>query len=93
MFTPLNDRVLIQPDEGQGKTAGGIYIPDSAKERPLIGTVVAAGPGEYANGARRPLAVKEGDRVMFGRYSGGDIRIGGVDYLIAKEGEIFGILN
>ncbi len=86
---PLNDRVLIQPDAAETKTASGIIIPDTAKEKPLKGTVIAAGNGKKDE----PMTVKAGDKVLYGKYSGTEIQIDGNDYLIMKESDIYAILN
>lgn len=91
---PLHDRVIVRRIEESDKTAGGLYIPDSAKEKPQEGEVIAAGEGKYKdNGERQTLDVKEGDRVLFGKYSGSEISIDGEDYLIMREDEILGILE
>lgn len=86
---PLNDRVLIEPDAAETKTASGIIIPDTAKEKPLKGTVIAAGKGKKDE----PVTVKSGDKVLFGKYSGTEIQVDGKDYLIMKESDIYAILN
>ncbi len=86
---PLNDRVLIEPDAAETKTASGIIIPDTAKEKPLKGTVVAAGGGKKDE----PMSVKAGDKVLYGKYSGTEIQIEGKDYLIMKESDIYAIFN
>ena len=91
---PLQDRVLIRRVEPEGKTAGGIFIPDTAQEKPMEGEIVAVGPGTRDDeGKLHPLDVKSGDRVLFGKWSGTDVRIDDTDYLILKEDEILGILN
>jgi len=92
---PLGDRVLVQRLESEEeKTSGGIYIPDTAKEKPQRGKVVAVGPGRMTEeGKRLPMDVKAGDEVLFGKYSGSDIKIDGVEYLIIKEDEIYGIIT
>ncbi len=90
---PLHDRVLIKRIEEQETVRGGIIIPDTAKEKPQEGEVVAAGTGKrLENGQVIPLEVKEGDRVLFGKYSGTEIKVEGNDYLILREDEILGIL-
>ncbi len=86
---PLNDRVLIEPDAAETKTASGIIIPDTAKEKPLKGTVIAAGIGKKDE----PTTVKKGDKVLYGKYSGTEITIEGKDLLIMKESDIYAILN
>ncbi|MBX2902893.1 MAG: co-chaperone GroES [Chitinophagales bacterium] len=85
---PLQDRVLVKPADAETKTAGGIIIPDSAKEKPQRGTVVAAGPGKKDE----PTSVKTGDTILYGKYSGTEIQIDGQDYLIMRESDIFAIL-
>jgi len=85
---PLHDRVIIKPAPAEEKTAGGIIIPDTAKEKPQRGTVVAAGPGKKDD----PVTVKEGDTVLYGKYSGTEIKIGGQDLLILRESDILAIL-
>jgi chaperonin GroES len=93
-IVPLNDRVLVLRIDEEEKTAGGIIIPDTAKEKPQEGRVVAAGPGKVdEKGKRIPLDVKENDRVLFGTYSGNEIKIGGVDHLIMREEDILGIVE
>jgi chaperonin GroES len=93
-FRPLQDRVLIRRVEEDEKTAGGIIIPDTAKEKPMEGEVVAAGPGARAeDGAIRPLDVKAGDRVLFGKWSGTEIKIDGEDLMIMKESDLLGIID
>ena len=93
-FRPLHDRVLVRRVEAEEKTAGGIIIPDSAKEKPQEGVVVAAGNGVRAeDGKVHPLEVKAGDRVLFGKWGGTEIKIGGEDLLMMKESDIFGIIG
>lgn len=91
---PLNDRVLILRVENEEKTSGGIIIPDTAKEKPQEGRIVAVGPGKIdEDGKRRPLEVKEDDRVLFSKYAGTEIKIDGVEYLIMREDDILGIIE
>lgn len=91
---PLNDRILVQRIEAEQKTAGGILIPDNAKEKPAEGRVVAVGSGKILeNGARRPLDVKVGDRVLFGKWSGTEVKIDGVEQLLVKEEEVLAIME
>ena len=93
-FRPLHDRILVRRIEAEEKTAGGIIIPDTAREKPQEGEVIAAGPGARAeNGQIQELDVKVGDRVLFGKWSGTEIRIGGEDLLIMKESDIMGVLT
>ena len=91
---PLNDRVLVVRVEKEKKTAGGIIIPDTVKEKPQEGKVVAAGPGKLDdNGKRVPLDVKKGDRILFSKYAGTEIKIDGVEHLFMQENDILAILN
>lgn len=94
-ITPLHDRVIVRRvDESSEKTAGGLYIPETAKEKPQEGEVIAAGAGKYKeNGERQALDVKAGDRVLFGKYSGSEIKIDGEELLIMREDEILGIIS
>ncbi|MDR3504917.1 MAG: co-chaperone GroES [Acidocella sp.] len=92
-FRPLHDRVVVRRITAEEKTAGGIIIPDTAKEKPQEGEVVAAGPGARNEaGALVALDVKAGDRVLFGKWSGTEVKIGGEDLLIMKESDILGII-
>jgi len=91
---PLDDRVVVKPNEAEEKTAGGIVLPDAAKEKPLLGKVVAVGPGKLLdNGQRGEMSVKKGDTVVFGKYGGSDIEIDGTEYKILRESEILGIVE
>lgn len=91
---PLGDRVLVQRLDGEEKTAGGIIIPDSAKEKPQQGKVVAVGNGKtFENGSTKPLDVKTGDKVLFSKYSGSEIKLNGEEFLIVREDDILGIFN
>jgi chaperonin GroES len=92
---PLHDRVIIKRlDESAEKTAGGLFIPDSAKEKPQEGEVIAVGAGKVReDGSRQTLDVKEGDRVLFGKYSGSEIKLDGEEFLIMREDEILGIIS
>ena len=93
-FRPLHDRVVVRRIESDEKTKGGIIIPDTAKEKPQQGEVVAVGPGARdEKGMVQPLDVKAGDRVLFGKYSGSEIKIDGEELLIMREDEILGIVN
>jgi chaperonin GroES len=92
-FRPLHDRVVVERIDPEGKTAGGIIIPDTAKEKPQEGKVIAVGPGgRDENGKLIPIDVKAGDRVLFGKWSGTEVKIDGVEYLIMKESDIMGVL-
>ena len=93
-FRPLHDRVVVRRVDSEEKTAGGIIIPDTAKEKPSEGEIVAAGPGARdENGKVQPLDVKAGDRVLFGKWSGTEVKLDGVEYLIMKESDIMGVLT
>jgi chaperonin GroES len=93
-FRPLHDRVLVQPLDGEEKTAGGIIIPDTAKEKPSEGKIIAVGPGaKTEDGKILPMEVKVGDLVLFGKWSGTEVKIDGVEYSIMKESDIMGILS
>jgi chaperonin GroES len=93
-FRPLHDRVVIRRVEEEGKTKGGIIIPDSAKEKPQEGEVVAVGPGAHDEQGRLvPLEVKAGDRVLFGKWSGSEVKIDGQDLMIMKESDIMGVIE
>lgn len=90
---PLSDRVLVQPDGAEEKTSSGIIIPDTAKEKPQRGTVVAVGEGRYENGTRIDMVVKKGDKVLYGKYAGTELTLDGVDYLIMRESDILGVVS
>jgi len=91
---PLGDRVVVKPMPAEEKTASGLFIPDSAKEKPQEGLVVAVGPGKVTdNGTRVAPEVKAGDRILFGKYSGTDIKVDGVEHLILREDDILAILT
>jgi chaperonin GroES len=93
-FRPLHDRILVRRVESQEKTKGGIIIPDTAKEKPSEGEVVAVGPGARNEAAQvQALDVKAGDRILFGKWSGTEIKINGEDLLIMKEGDVLGIIE
>ena len=93
-FRPLHDRVLVRRIDAEEKTAGGIIIPDTAKEKPQEGEVVAAGPGaRNEQGQLIPIDVKTGDRVLFGKWSGTEVKIDGQDYLIMKESDLLGVVE
>ena len=93
-FKPLHDRVLVRRVEAEEKTAGGIIIPDTAKEKPQEGEVVAAGAGAKSeDGKVTPLDVKAGDKILFGKWSGTEVRIDGEDLLIMKESDIMGVVE
>jgi len=91
---PLNDRVLVVRVEEEQKTSGGIIIPDTAKEKPQEGKIVAAGPGKMDdNGKRTPLNVKKGDKILFSKYAGTEIKIDGIEHIFMKEDDILGVLE
>ena len=93
-FRPLHDRVVVRRIEAEEKTAGGIIIPDTAKEKPMEGEVIAAGPGaRNEQGQLVALDVRAGDRVLFGKWSGSEVRLDGQDLLIMKESDIMGIIE
>jgi chaperonin GroES len=92
-FRPLHDRVVVQRVDAEEKTKGGIIIPDTAKEKPQEGKVIAVGPGARDEaGKLQPLDVKAGDRILFGKWSGTEIKLDGQDYLIMKESDIMGVV-
>ena len=92
-LNPLADRVVVKPAEAEEKTKGGIILPDTAKEKPVEGTVVAAGPGKIADsGELVKMTVKVGDKVLYGKYSGTEVVIEGEEYLIMRESDIFAIV-
>jgi chaperonin GroES len=93
-FRPLHDRVLVRRIDAEAKTAGGIIIPDTAKEKPQEGEIIAAGPGaRNEQGQLVPLDVKAGDRVLFGKWSGTEVKIDGQDLLIMKESDLLGVVE
>jgi chaperonin GroES len=91
MIKPLADRVVVKPMEREETTKGGIVIPDTAKERPQEGEVVAVGPGKFEDGKRIPMEVKVGDRVLFAKYGGTEVKIDGEEYLVLRESDILAI--
>ena len=93
-FRPLHDRVVLKRIEAEAKTSGGIIIPDTAKEKPQQGEVVAVGPGGRDEAGKLiPIDLKAGDRVLFGKWSGTEVKIDGVEYLIMKESDVMGVLT
>jgi chaperonin GroES len=93
-FRPLHDRVVVRRIEQQDKTSGGIIIPDTAKEKPMEGEIIAVGPGgRDENGKLVPIDVKAGDRILFGKWSGTEVKIGGEELLIMKETDIMGVIE
>jgi len=93
-FRPLHDRVVIRRVEQEGKTTGGIFIPDTAQEKPMEGEIVAVGPGARdERGTVVPLDVKKGDRILFGKWSGSEVKLDGEDLLIMNESDIMGVIE
>jgi chaperonin GroES len=90
---PLQDRVIVKRLEENEQMRGGLYIPDTAKEKPQEGEVIAAGPGKVENGNKIELTVKVGDKVLFGKYSGTEVKLDGEEYLIMREDDILGIIE
>lgn len=91
---PLDDRVVIKPSQAQDKTAGGIFLPDTAKEKPMVGKIVWVGPGKVQDdGKRTPVSVKKGDEVVYGKYMGNEVEIDGQKYVIIKEADLLGVLE
>jgi chaperonin GroES len=91
---PLSDRVLVKRIDEKEKTTGGIIIPDTAKEKPQEGSVIAVGPGKCdKNGKHIPMSVKEGDKILLGKFAGSEIKISGVDHLIINENDILGVIE
>jgi chaperonin GroES len=92
-FRPLHDRVIVKRIQEEEKSAGGIIIPDTAKEKPQEGKVIAVGPGKQEDGKVLPLGVKAGDKILFGKYSGTEIKLDGEEHLIMREDDILGIIE
>jgi chaperonin GroES len=92
-FKPLGDRVAVKPEPADEKTAGGLFVPDTAKEKPQRGTIVAIGAGRVENGERIEMTVKEGDAVLYGKYAGTEISLNGNDLLIMKESDLLGLIE
>ena len=91
---PLDDRILVKPNDPEEKTKHGIYLPEGAKEKPMSGKVVAAGPGKLSDdGSRASLSVKKGDAVVYGKYSGTEIELDGNTYMIVRESELLGVIE
>jgi len=91
---PLYDRILVKRLDGEEKSAGGIIIPDTAKEKPMLGEVIAVGNGKILDGGKiRPMEVKTGDRIIFGKYTGSELKIGGEERLVLREDEVLGIVE
>jgi len=91
---PLQDRIMVKRIQEEEKTKGGIIIPDTAKEKPMEGEVIAVGTGKILeNGKKQPLEVKKGDRVLFGKYTGTEIKIDGIEHLIMREDDVLGVIE
>lgn len=90
---PLGDRVLVQADAAEEVTSSGLYIPDTAKEKPQQGTIIAVGEGKVENGNKIAMTVKKGDKVLYGKYAGTEVTLDGEEYLIMRESDIVGILS
>ena len=93
MIKPLGDRVVIEVSEGDVKTASGIVLPDTAKEKPQQGVVVAVSEGKYVDGKKVALDVKVGDKIIFSKYAGTDVKFDGVDYLIVRDSDILAVIE
>lgn len=93
MIQPLSDRVVVRAQDAEEQTASGLYIPDSAKEKPQKGTVIAVGPGRVENGVKIDMTVNEGDSVLYGKYSGTEVTLDGEDFLILRESDILGVVQ
>ena len=93
MIQPLSDRVVVRAQDAEEMTSSGLFIPDTAKEKPQRGTVVAVGPGRVENGTKIDMTVNAGDTVLYGKYAGTEITLDGVDYLIVRESDILGVVQ
>jgi len=94
MIRPLYDRILAQRVDEQARTSGGLFIPDSAKEKPLEAVVIAVGSGKLLeNGTRQPIAVKAGDKILVAKYAGSDVKLVGTDHIIVREDDVLGVLE
>ncbi len=92
-ITPLGDRVVVQPEAAEEKTQSGLYIPDTAKEKPQRGTVLAVGAGKVENGTKIDMTVKKGDTVLYGKYAGTEVQLDGEDVMIMRESDILGVIG
>ena len=93
-ITPLDDRVVVQPTEAEDRTTSGIFLPEGAKEKPMTGKVVAAGPGKLADdGTRTNISVKKGDTVVYGKYAGTEVELDGVKHMIITDNELLGVIE
>ena len=93
MIRPLGDRVVIEVAQAETKTASGIILADTAKEKPMKGVIVAVGPGEFQNGTRLPLDVKTGDTVIYSKYAGTEVKVDGKDYLVVRQSDILAVVE
>lgn len=93
MIRPLGDRVVIEVAQAETKTASGIILADTAKEKPMKGVIVAVGPGEFQNGTRLPLDVKTGDVVIYSKYAGTEVKVDGKDYLVVRQSDILAVVE
>ena len=91
--TPLADRIVVKPLDEHGRTTGGLYIPDTAKEKPQHGEIVAVGSGKFEHGALVPMSLKVGDRVLYGRYNGIEVTLEGYPYLILRESDVLAVVS
>jgi len=92
--TPLDDRVLVKPNDAATKTASGIFLPEAAKEKPVMGKITAVGPGKLNDdGSRTPLSVKKGNTVIYGKYGGTEVDIDGVEHMIMRESDLLGVVG
>lgn len=92
-ITPIGDRVVVQPEAAEEKTSSGLFIPDTAQEKPQRGTILFVGPGQVENGKHVEMTVKKGDTVLYGKYSGTEITLDGQDVLIMRESDILGVIG
>jgi chaperonin GroES len=92
-ITPIGDRVVVQPEAAEEKTSSGLFIPDTAQEKPQRGTILFVGPGQVENGKHVEMTVKKGDTVLYGKYSGTEITLDGQDVLIMRESDILGVIS
>ena len=90
---PLGDRVVVKAEEAETKTTSGLFIPDTAKEKPQKGVVIAVGQGRYENGVKIDMVVKEGDKVLYGKYAGSEVTIDGEELMIMRESDFFGVIG
>lgn len=91
VLRPLADRVVVKPIQAEEKTKGGIVLPDTAKEKPQEGEIIAVGPGKFEHGSKVPMELKVGDRVLYSKYSGSEIKVDGEEYLIVRESDVLAV--